>query len=369
MKILMINSVSGIRSTGRICVEIAEEYISNGHEVKIAYGREDVPEKYKEISVRIGSQKDVYLAVLKSRLLDNEGFNNKIPTRKFLKWADDYNPDILWLHNLHGYYINIEMLFNWIKTRPAMKVKWTLHDCWTFTGHCAHFTLAKCDKWKTQCQKCTQVRIYPKGVLLDNSTNNYLNKKRLFTKIKDMELIVPSNWLADLVKQSFLKEYPIKVVRNKIDTLVFRYRESDFRERYNLLDKKIVLGVASDWSDKKGLSDFIKLSQLLDEQFVVVLVGVTKKQKKLIPSNIIIMERTNNAIELAEIYSASDVFLNLTYEDNYPTVNLEAQACGTPCLTYRTGGSPESVYPLNTIDVGDLNMLINRIYEISCENN
>jgi len=264
MRILLINSVSGIRSTGRICTDIAEEYIQKGYEVRIAYGREDVPEKYKDISVRIGSQIDVYTSVIKSRLFDNEGFNSIKATEQFLRWADLYNPNILWLHNLHGYYINLGLLFRWIKSRPNMQVKWTLHDCWAFTGHCAHFTIAKCDKWKTQCRECEQKHTYPKSMLKDNSIKNYFNKKRLFTNVNDMEIIVPSNWLADLVKQSFLKEYRIKVVHNKIDTSIFKYRESDFRVRHKLQNKKIVLGVATDWSDKKGLSDFIRLSEMFN---------------------------------------------------------------------------------------------------------
>ena len=179
-----------------------------------------------------------------------------------------------------------------------------------------------------------------------------------------MEIIVPSYWLAGLVRQSYLKDYKIKVVHNTIDTEVFQYRESDFRKQYNLQNKKIVLGVATGWSDKKGLSDFIELSKKLDERFVVILVGLTPKQIRNIPTNILALQRTNNAIELAEIYSTADIFLNLTYEDTYPTVNLEAQACKTSCVTYRTGGSPESVPEDNVIDIGDLNAVVNIIYKI-----
>lgn len=354
MKILLINSVSGIRSTGRIVAELADKYISEGHECKIAYGRGEVPSNYKNISYRIGTDLSVMLNALKARFFDNEAFNAKRETKKFIKWANNYNPDVLWLHNLHGYYLNIELLFDWIKSRPQMEVKWTLHDCWPFTGHCPHFTLAKCEQWKSCCYNCSQTKEYPKGMLLDNCRNNYQKKKNAFCGVNNMTLITPSNWLAGLVKDSFLKDYPVEVVHNTIDKNVFKPTAGDFREKNNLRNKFIVLGVASAWSDKKGLADFIKLSEMLDDRYVVVLVGLTAKQIKNIPENIISVERTNSAVELAHIYTTADVFLNLTYEDNYPTVNLEAQACGTPCITYNTGGSIESVEPDCVVEQGDL---------------
>ena len=150
MKILMINVVCGIRSTGRICTDLAAEMEAQGHEVKIAYGRETVPEKYQKYAVRIGTDWDVKLHGLKSRLLDAHGLGSKKATKHFLDWAEEYKPDLLWLHNIHGYYINYELLFAWIKRRPDMEVKWTLHDCWAFTGHCSHFSFVKCYRWKDQ---------------------------------------------------------------------------------------------------------------------------------------------------------------------------------------------------------------------------
>ncbi len=368
MKILMINSVCGIRSTGRICTELADKYIADGHIVKIAYGREEVPDKYKEISVRISNNMEVYLSVLKARLLDNEGFNNISATKRFLKWADEYNPDLLWLHNLHGYYINLDLLFKWIKARPNMQVKWTLHDCWAFTGHCSHFTFEKCEKWKSGCHNCSQTKAYPTSYIKDNSIENFERKKEVFIGIKQMILITPSNWLADLVKQSFLKSYPIEVHHNTIDRTVFKPTSSNFREKYGLKDKKIVLGVASAWGKKKGLDDFIKLSKILDKEYVIVLVGLSKKQLKNLPKNMIGITCTNSTKALAEIYTASDVFINLTYEDTYPTVNLEAQACDTPCITYRTGGSVESVEFQNIVEVGDLEAVKTRIISIISSN-
>lgn len=368
MKILQINSVCGIRSTGRIATDLAVEFESQGHECKIAYGRETVPEKFKKYAIRIGSDFSVKKNVLAARLFDNEGFNAKKATEDFLKWADEFNPDLLWLHNLHGYYINVELLFDWIKSRPNMQVKWLLHDCWTFTGHCSHFTLAKCEQWKSHCSSCSKTRAYPKSFIVSKCYQNFERKKKAFCGVNNMTIITPSKWLADLVKSSFLKDYHIEVKHNTIDTKIFKPTYGDFRKRYALEDKKIVLGVASAWGKNKGLYDFIELSTMLDDTYKVVLVGLTKKQIKKIPTQIVCIERTNSAQELAEIYTAADVFLNLTYQDNYPTVNLESQACGTPCITYRTGGSVESVPESNIVEQGDLlgvvDMISNRRYSL-----
>lgn len=364
MRVLIINSVCGIRSTGRICTDIADKYALQGHEVKIAYGRESVPTKYENISYRIGTKANVRINALKARLLDNDGFNAKKQTREFVKWANNYNPDVLWLHNLHGYYINIELLFEWIKSRPDMEVKWTLHDCWSFTGHCAYFSFIKCYQWKTHCSHCVQKEKYPKSMFVDRCKKNFDRKRKAFCGVKNMKLIVPSNWLKTLVKESFLNEYDVEVQYNTIDQSIFKPTQGDFRKKYHLENKKIVLGVASAWSERKGLHDFIELSKLLDNSFKIVLVGLTEKQIASIPNNILCIERTDSTAQLAEIYTAADVFLNLTYEDNFPTVNLESQACGTPCVTYRTGGSIESVPVENVVEQHNLSDVILKIYRI-----
>lgn len=365
MKVLFINSVCGIGSTGRICTDLAQEYEAKGDEVKIAYGRNAfVPEKYQKYAVRIGTDFDVKWHGVMSRLFDAHGLGSKSATKKFLKWAEKYKPDLLWLHNIHGYYINYELLFEWIKSHPEMKVKWTLHDCWTFTGHCSYFTMAKCDKWKTHCENCTQKKRYPASFFLDSCSQNFDRKKRAFIGVKNMTLITPSKWLADLVKQSFLGEYPVKVRYNTIDTNVFKPTPSDFRERYGLQNKKIVLGVASPWDVRKGLDDFLWLAEKLDDSYKIVLVGLSQKQLESLPKNIIGIQRTHSPQELAEIYTAADVFVNPTYEDNYPTTNLEAQACGTPVITYRTGGSPESVPEENVVECGDKEGLKEKVVKV-----
>lgn len=360
MKVLMINSVCGIKSTGRIATDLADMLTEKGHTVKIAYGREEVPEKYKGYAVRIGNEWDVRLHALEARLFDNAGFGSKKATLKFLEWVREFAPDIIHLHNLHGYYINVELLFKFLKEYKK-PVIWTLHDCWAFTGHCVHFDLCKCYKWKTECHKCPQKKEYPASILLDNSRKNYRNKKKAFQGVDNMVIVTPSNWLSDLVKESFLREYETRVINNGIDLALFKPTEGGFREKYKLENKIIVLGVASAWGVKKGLVDFIELRKLLDRRYEIVLVGVSEEDKNILPDGMLGITRTNSVKELAEIYTAADIFLNLTYEDNYPTVNLEAQACGTPVITYRTGGSVESVPEEQVANQGDLKSVVELI--------
>ena len=362
MRVLLINSVCGIGSTGRICTDISDELKNQGHEVRIAFGRGQVPEKYKDIAVRIGCDRDVKINALKCRLFDNEGFSAKAQTKRFLRWAEEYDPDLVWLHNLHGYYLNVGMLFSWIKSRPQMKVKWTLHDCWAFTGHCSNFFVSKCTKWKTGCEHCPQKKRYPQSAFYDGSARNYSLKKKAFCGVSEMEIITPSQWLAGLVKESFLKEYPIAVVHNTVDTTVFKPTEKNFKKRDDLKNKIMILGVSGVWTTEKGYRDFLKLADRLDERFAVVLVGLTKKQMETLPKNVIGVERTNSKEELADIYSSADLFVNLTYSDNFPTVNLEARACGTPIVTYNTGGSPESAgEEAEVVPTGDLDAVFELI--------
>lgn len=335
MRVLLINTVCGIRSTGRIVTDLAEKFLQAGHECKIAYGRETVPVQYEELSYRIGTKLNARMNALKARIFDNEGFNATRQTKKFLIWATEYDPDILWLHNLHGYYLNIELLFDWIKSRPGMQVKWTLHDCWAFTGHCPHFIVAKCDKWKNQCMDCTQKKVYPKSLLADRSRDNYQNKKQCFTGVTDLTIITPSNWLADLVRQSFLKDYPLEVKHNTINKKIFKPTPSNFRQHYGLQDKKIVLGVASSWGKSKGLEDFIELCSLLDDTYKIVIVGLSLRQRKKLPQEILAIERTNDAQELAKIYSAADIFVNPSKEETFGLTTLEAISCGVEAIVYK----------------------------------
>lgn len=370
MKVLEINSVCGIRSTGRICTDIAEVLEKNGHQCKIAYGREEVPRKYQRYAIRIGNSMSVKVHALESRVLDNAGLGSKKSTRKFLKQIDDFQPDIIHLHNLHGYYLNIVELFEYLKAN-RIPVVWTLHDCWGFTGHCAYFDYIKCEKWKKDgCNHCKQKSRYPKSYLMDNSYKNYTIKKKIFCNLEKMQLISPSYWLAELVKESFLKEYPIHVIPNGIDLEIFSPTKSNFRKKYGLERKKILLGVASNWEGRKGIKDFIHLSKIIDNNYKIVLVGVSDRDKEKLPINILGINKTNNPNELAEIYTAADVFINPTYEDNFPTTNLEALACGTPVITYNTGGSVESINKNNglIVEKGNISQLYSAIKTIDSRN-
>ncbi len=384
MKLLLLNSVCGTGSTGRICVDIAREYEQNGYDVKIAYGRNEssVPADARKYAVRIGTDLDVYAHVLYTRLTDKHGLASKSATRKFLKWADEYDPDILWIHNIHGYYINYELLFAWIKGRPQMQVKWTLHDCWAFTGHCAFYLYANCDRWQTttasayptsvpshptavsnpepcngNCTNCPQTSSYPASRCKKNTSLNYARKKQAFTGLSNLTLITPSKWLADELSHSFLSEYPVEVVYNRIDTDIFKPTPSDFRITHGIPDDDVlILGVANKWEKRKGLDDLLALDNLLRTQSEtsedhrkhrIVLVGLDSKQIQSISASnpdIIALGRTESAAELAQIYTAADVFVNPTREDNLPTVNLESEACGTPVITYDTGGCAETIH-------------------------
>lgn len=365
MKILQINSVVNSGSTGRITEEIGEILLKNGHESFIAYGRSHSPSKSNLI--KIGNNKDLLLHLLKTRITDRHGFGSKKATEEFIKKVIELNPDAIGLHNIHGYYINIKVLFNSLKefNKPVV---WTLHDCWAFTGHCAYFERADCYNWQTHCENCPLTKYYPASYFLDNSKKNFYDKKRLFTSLKNMHIVTPSEWLAKHIKSSFLADYPISVINNGIDLNVFKPidTQSNKIRELRIGKKKIVLGVSNIWTDRKGLNYFIKLSALLGEKYKIVLVGLKKRQIVKLPSSIIGITRTENVNELTELYSAADVYVNPTYSDNFPTTNIEALACGTPVITYNTGGSPEAIDNETGIVVekGNVNALAEAIKQI-----
>lgn len=360
MKVLQINSVCGVGSTGRIATDLYKVIEEAGHECVIAYGRGTAPEGIK--TIKIGTNFDNYMHVAKTRIFDKHGFGSTKATKEFIKKVEEYNPDVIHLHNIHGYYINIEILFNYLKIANK-KVIWTLHDCWAFTGHCSHFDYVGCYKWKMGCNNCKQKKEYPSSKLMDASQFNYEKKRNIFTSVKDMTIVTPSKWLANLVKESFLGKYEVRVINNGIDLGVFKPIESNFRESYGLQDKKIILGVASVWTERKGINTFIELSKILNYHYKIVMIGVSKRQKRILPQNILAITRTNNVRELAEIYTVADIFINPTLEDTFPTTNLEALACGTPIITFDTGGSSESIN-INcgkVIQKGNLNEMLIQI--------
>lgn len=358
MKLLQINSTCGFGSTGRIAVDILNTVTENSGDGIICYGRGTASSGVR--SYKTGNEMLVKIHGVLSRITDRQGFYSTKATKDLIRKIEEYNPDIIHLHNIHGYYLDVRVLFDYLK-KCGKPVVWTLHDCWAFTGHCAYFTLSGCEKWQTGCSNCPSKKEYPQSLICDNSKKNYLEKKELFTGLANMTLVTPSVWLKELVGKSFLGEYPVKVINNGINIDVFKPTESDFRKKYSIENKKIFLGVASVWEERKGLGDFIKLADLLKEDEKLILVGLTGKQISELPNGIIGIERTESARELAEIYSAADVFLNPTYEDNYPTTNLEAISCGTPVVTYETGGSPESLSNGRgiSVEVGDIEAMYN----------
>ena len=360
MKYLFINSVAGWGSTGRIAAEQCRELMAQGHSCVLAFGRGEV--KCPDVpTMRIGSDLDNNLHGIRTRLLDDHGFGSAAATRHFLEQVREFDPDVIWMHNVHGYYIHIGLLFDYLRS-CGKKIYWTLHDCWSFTGHCSYFDFAECDRWKTGCHHCPQKDTYPASKLLDGSKSNYLRKKALFAGIPNLTVVTPSKWLAGLVKESFLKEYPVEVRYNPIDTNTFKPTESDFRQKHGLVDKKILLGVAGVWEERKGMRDFVKLAAMLDTSWKIVLVGVPEDMARTLPGQILALPRTSSAMELAQIYSAADVFANPTYEDNLPTVNLEARACGTRIVSYDTGGCAETLAPEDIlIPKGDIQAFYNAI--------
>jgi glycosyltransferase involved in cell wall biosynthesis len=336
MKIVQINATCGAGSTGKICVAVSQLLTQKGIENYILYseGQSDYP-------LGIKYQKGCYtkLQALYSRVFGNYGFNSYLSTKRLIKKMKELKPDIVHLHNLHSHNCNLKKLFSFLK-KENIKIYWTFHDCWVFTAYCPYFDMIGCQKWKNGCYSCLQRKQY--SWFVDKSKKLYRQKKELFKGL-DLTIVTPSQWLANLVKQSFLKEYPVKVINNGIDLSVFKPTESDFRKKYGLENKYILLGVAFGWGKRKGLDVFIELFKRLNEKYQIVLVGTDDNVDKQLPQNIISIHRTQNQTELAEIYSAADLFVNPTREENFPTVNIEALACGTPVLTFRTGGSPEII--------------------------
>lgn len=341
MKYLFINSVAGFGSTGRIAAEKCRELMKEGHDCVLAFGR-DSANCQDLATVRIGGDLDVKLHGLRCRILDDHGFGSRAATRRFLAWVRDYDPDVIWLHNIHGYYIHIGALFDYLRG-CGKKILWTLHDCWAFTGHCAYFDFAGCGKWKTGCGHCPQKGSYPASILRDNSRRNYEAKKRLFTGIPNLTLTVPSYWLESRVRQSFLKEYPVEVVYNTINREIFKPTPGNFRERHGLVGKTILLGVASVWDERKGLKDFTALSELLDDSCKIVLIGLRQDQIDALPPAILGLPRTNSMEELAEAYSAADVFLNPSTEETFGMTAMEARCCGTEAVVYQDTACEEIV--------------------------
>ncbi len=348
-RVLLVNTVIGPgNSVGRLTEGLYRTLTGHGYECMAAFGRGEAPEGLN--AYKIDGRGDVWFHGIMTRLTDRHGFYSKSATLDFIDQIEAFNPDIIHLHNIHGYYLNVKLLFEYLK-KSGRRVIWTLHDCWSFTGHCAHFEYVGCTKWMSCCQNCEQLSEYPKSIK-DSSEKNYREKRELFTGLENLTLVTPSEWLRQRVLSSFLKEYHVVVVPTGIDLSFFHpiaeERNDDniifgLKNKYALRGKKIILGVANPWRDRKGLAQFANLNKIISDKYAIVLVGLDEAQIKELPPSITGIQKTESLEELAALYSMADVYVNLTLEDTFPTTNLEAMACGTPVITYRTGGSPESI--------------------------
>lgn len=363
-KLLQINPVlRKSTSTGRIMQEIGELAIQHGWKSFIAYsyGRDGIKPCSSEL-VPVGNKWSVAWHGVVTRLFDRHGLASGRATKDFIRKIDEIKPDIVHIHNIHGYFLNYKELFDYF-SRRNIPVVWTVHDCWLYTGHCYYYSYIRCDRWKNGCGNCPQKRKFPASLIFDRSAQNFIDKKKAFTSMpKNLLTIVPvSDWIRNEMKDSFFKDYPFRVIHNGIDLSVFDiYDTESVKQKYGLQNRHILLGLASIWSEEKGLNDFIKLAGMLNDDEVIVLVGITPEERKMLPDNVVGIGRTENIRQLAELYAAADVFINPTWQDNYPTVNLEAIACGTPVVTYRTGGSIEVITEDTgmIVEQGDVNGLM-----------
>lgn len=338
MRLLQIDTCLGTGSTGRITESIAQLAQSQGWECFIVHGARYVKRPSCISDVQSVSIVGEYVHFIEGLFFDNHGLSSRCATRKVVKYIEEIKPDIIQLHCIHGYYLNYKILFEYLNS-TKIPIVWTFHDCWAFTGHCAHFVTTGCDKWKTECYRCPEKKCYPKS-FVDCSRRNYSLKKALFTANQNLHIVPVSGWLKDFTRQSFLCDKDICVIKNGVDLTVFKPSEKARVRKFR------VLGVSGVWTKSKGIEDFYRLSELLDdEKFEIVLVGLSGEQMQKLPKGIVGIQHTESVKELASLYASAEVFVNPTYADTFPTVNMEALACGTPVITYQTGGSPEAVSP------------------------
>lgn len=345
--LLQINPVLRVNtSTGRIMQEIGELAMQHGWRSCIAYskGRDGIKSCQSEV-IPVGNKWSTIWHGLETRLFDRHGLASNEATRLFVKQIQELKPDVIHIHNIHGYFLNYQILFDFL-AQSNIPVVWTVHDCWLYTGHCYYYSYAGCNKWQTGCGHCPQKKEFPASWLIDRSHQNYEDKKQAFTSLPlDQLTIVPvSEWIREEMQHSFFQNNQFHVIHNGINTNIFNiYNPEQVKQKYGLNGKHILLGVASIWSREKGFDDCIQMADLLHPDEMLVLVGVRPEQQKRLKKNMLGIPRTENIHQLAELYAAADAFINPTWQDNYPTVNLEAIACGTPVVTYRTGGSIEAI--------------------------
>lgn len=366
MKVLQINSKVNVGSVSRITEHIGLLVLENGWESYIAYGRN--ARKSSSTLLRIGNRFGIYLHYISSLLFDNEGLMSWLATKRFIRQIDIINPDIIHLQNIHGHYLNYPLLFDYLE-RCNKPVIWTFHDCWGVTGHCSHFELAKCDKWKRACGDCPLKTSYPKSIFLDRSFRNYNKKKQYFTSISRLHIVTVSKWLSDVVGESFLKNIDRCVIYNGVDTDIFKPCTSNLRKELGLNGKIVLLGVATAWSKEKGLDDYAKLSKVLPDNYVIVLVGLKEEQFNDVPDSIIKQTKTFDLRRLAEYYSMADLVLSLSYMETFGLTVAEGLACGTPAIVYDRTASPELVSKETglVVKAGDIDELKEAILSIAAK--
>lgn len=364
MKVVQINAVYERGSTGTICKNISILLNSMSIENYVLYSNGN---SYSENGIKYTYNFYIKIQALLSRILGNYGFNSKIATYKLIKNLKMINPNIIHIHNIHSHNLDLKVFFNYLSTCDS-KIVWTFHDCWAFTGYCTYYDLYNCDKWRKNCSNCPQYRTY--SWFYDKSKANYYKKKELFDNCR-FEITTPSMWLKEQVLDSFLKDKNVTVINNAIDLEVFYPRKTSFKEQYGISEKRVLLGVAFDWGFRKGLDVFIELAKTLDSKYQIVLVGTNEGIDKDLPRNIISIHRTKSQQELAEIYSAADIFLNPTRDEVFGLVNIEALACGTPVIMFDSGGSPECIDETcgRVIEKNNIPEMISAIEELSNKKN
>ena len=362
MKIVQINATCGRGSTGVICADISKMLFEKDIDNRVFYA---VGSSEEESAVKYAQDSEIKLAAAASRISGKYGFTSKRITKSLIKELDFFKPDIVHLHNIHSHNCNLSIFLDYLSEKK-IKVVWTFHDCWAFTGYCTHFLMSDCGKWRSQCESCPQYKHF--SLLFDRSSQLFCKKRELLSKL-DLTVVTPSQWLGAIVKQSFLSDRRVEVIRNGIDLTVFKPEYSDIRKRYDIPeDKKMILGVSFDWSVRKGIDVFCELSKRLDkERYQIVLVGADGASAADLPKNIIKIPRLSDKAELRQLYSAADVFVNPTREDTFPTVNMESVACGTPVITSDAGGCRETISPETGVVVpnSDIEGIIEAVNEIT----
>ena len=358
-KLLQINITANWGSTGKITEAIGNAVIRDGWDSYIAYGGSC--NTSLSMLIKVGGKWNRYLHYAEQRVRDNEGLCSRCETKKLIQQIKEVNPDVVHLHNIHDHYLNYQVLFEYLN-QTDIKVVWTFHDCWAFTGHCFHFVTKDCQRWKSGCYDCPLQREYP-NTLLDRSKKNYELKKLLFAGCKNLTIVPCSDWMADFVHESFLKDKRLEVIKNGVDLDVFKPACNENTKESNNFK---ILAVSSIWNKEKGLEDICKLRMLLPNEYTIIVVGLSEKQVNELPAGITGIQRTQNVQELVGLYSSANVLINPTYADTFPTVNLEALACGTPVVTYRTGGSPETVSEETgvVVEQGDIKAMSDAIIKI-----